>query len=188
MTNFTARPAWLRKSISILAIPFMSLAISAGETNNIRGTVLDPSGRAIEGAAVSCQGRTAFSNVDGRFALSLSSACELTIKKTGFQTKRVEFNGNGVRIQLELQGPVETVVVSATRAQTTPEQAAVAANVVSEQQFQIRDYPMIFDVLREIPGLQVSDSGRRGALTSVYTRGAERTGTLVLLDGVPLND
>ena len=47
---------------------------------------------------------------------------------------------------------------------------------------------MLFDVLRDVPGLQVSQYGPPGALAEVFTRGAERTGTLVLLDGVPLND
>src|SRR5581483_11758895 len=42
--------------------------------------------------------------------------------------------------------------------------------------------------LREIPGLQLTDTGRRGGLTDLYTRGGDYTGTLVLLDGVPLND
>ncbi len=83
---------------------------------------------------------------------------------------------------------METVIVSANRTETTPEQAAVAANVITEQQLAARQYPMLFDMLREIPGLQVTASGPPGALASVFTRGADSTGTLVLLDGVPLND
>ena len=46
-------------------------------------------------------------------------------------------------------------MVSANRTETTPEQAAVAANVITEQQLDARQYPMLFDMLREIPGLQV---------------------------------
>ena len=92
------------------------------------------------------------------------------------------------KITLAIAGPVDSVVVSANRTETTPEQAAVAANVITEQQLAARQYPMLQDVLREIPGLQVAAYGPLGALASVYTRGAERTGTLVLLDGVPLND
>ena len=38
------------------------------------------------------------------------------------------------------------------------------------------------------PASKSSTTGRRGSLTSVYTRGSQRTGTLILLDGVPLND
>jgi vitamin B12 transporter len=47
---------------------------------------------------------------------------------------------------------------------------------------------MLADVLRDIPGLQVSQYGPPGSLAQIFTRGAERTGTLVLVDGVPLND
>jgi outer membrane cobalamin receptor len=47
---------------------------------------------------------------------------------------------------------------------------------------------MAADLLRQVPGLQVVETGQRGGLTSLYTRGSQRTGTLVLLDGVPLND
>jgi outer membrane cobalamin receptor len=42
--------------------------------------------------------------------------------------------------------------------------------------------------LREIPGLQVARYGRPGSLTQVFARGAQRTGTLILIDGVPVND
>jgi outer membrane cobalamin receptor len=188
MTDSTPRRLALRYSIRTLASGCFLLGAIAGETSNIQGTVLDPSGRAIEGAAVSCNGRTAFSNAEGRFALPVRETCDGTIEKAGFKSKSVKLRGEDARIQLELQGPVENVVVSATGAQTTPEQAAVAANVVDEPQFALRDYPMMFDILRELPGLQISDYGRRGALTQIYTRGAERTGTLVMLDGVPLND
>ncbi|HTB20700.1 MAG TPA: TonB-dependent receptor, partial [Bryobacteraceae bacterium] len=51
-----------------------------------------------------------------------------------------------------------------------------------------RQFPMLFDVLREVPGLQVDAYGPPGTLAEVFTRGADSTGTLVLLDGVPLND
>ena len=68
------------------------------------------------------------------------------------------------RITLAVAGPVETVVVSATRTETTPEQAAVSANVITQQQLSALNYPMLSDVLRDIPGLQVSQYGAPGAL------------------------
>lgn len=188
MNQSIAHARTLRFARQSLTVVLLSFAAFGGDTTNIHGTVLDPSGRPIEGAAVGCSGQTVFTNAEGRFALRVSSACEAMVEKAGFAGKRVSLTSDDVRIQLELQSPVETVVVSATRALTTPEQAAVAATVITEEQFAIRDHPMIFDVLREIPGLQISEYGRRGALSQVYTRGAERTGTLVLLDGVPLND
>ncbi|HEV2690776.1 MAG TPA: TonB-dependent receptor plug domain-containing protein [Bryobacteraceae bacterium] len=167
----------------------LSLAICAGETNNIHGTILDPSGRPVEGARVSCQNQTVYSNAEGRFTVPGVDKCDAHIEKNGFRVETATLAAQTEsKITLAVAGPVETVIVSATRAETTPEQAAVAANVITEKQIAAANYPMVFDLLREIPGLQVSEYGRPGSLTQIYTRGAERTGTLVLLDGVPLND
>src|SRR5262249_28001741 len=59
--------------------------------------------------------------------------------------------------------------------------------VITEQRLAALNYPMLFEIFRDVPGLQVSQYGRPGSLAQVYTRGGERTGTLVLLGGVPLN-
>ena len=77
------------------------------------------------------------------------------------------------KITLAVAGPVEKVVVSATRTETTPEQAAVAATVITEQQLEALNYPMLFDVFRDVPGLRFPPMDRPGALAEVFTRGAD---------------
>jgi vitamin B12 transporter len=167
----------------------LSLGLCAGENSNIHGTILDPSGRPVEAAQVTCQNQSVYSNTEGRFTVPGVDKCEVSVEKTGFEPRTTDLTATSdAKITLAIAGLMETVVVSANRTETTPEQAAVAANVITEQQLAVRQYPMLSDVLREIPGLQVSVYGPRGALGEVFTRGAERTGTLVLLDGVPLND
>jgi outer membrane cobalamin receptor len=167
----------------------LSLAALAGETSNIHGTILDPSGRPVEGARVACGNQSVYSSVEGRFTIAGADKCEARIEKPGFEAQTAQLAAQTEsKITLTVAGPVETVIVSATRTETTPEQAAVAANVITEQRLSALGYPMMFDIFRDIPGLQVSQYGPPGALAQVYTRGAERTGTLVLVDGVPLND
>ena len=157
--------------------------------SDIHGTVLDPSGRPVEGARVECGSAVVYTNDAGLFVVHGASTCKASITKAGFKLATEELNaGTPSELTLALQGPTETVIVTATRAEATAEQAAVAANVVTQQDFAVRDFPIIADVLREIPGLQLTDTGRRGGLTDLYTRGGDYTGTLVLLDGVPLND
>jgi outer membrane cobalamin receptor len=174
------------RTILLLSLP---LALCAGETSNIHGTILDPSGRPVEAARVTCQDQTVYSNAEGRFTISGAGKCEAHFEKTGFETHAADLNAaSEARITLTIAGPVETVVVSANRTETTPEQAAVSASVITGEQLAARQYPMMSNVLREIPGLQISAYGPLGSLAEVFTRGAERTGTLVLLDGVPLND
>jgi outer membrane cobalamin receptor len=165
----------------------LSLGLCAGETS-IHGTILDPSGRPVEAARVTCQQQSVYSNAAGRFTIGVDK-CAVLVEKTGFKPSTFDLTAaSEAKITLAIAGPMETVVVSATRTETTPEQAVVSASVITEQQLQARQFPMLFDVLREIPGLQVDEYGPIGTLAEVFTRGADYTGTLVLLDGVPLND
>src|SRR5271165_2295629 len=153
----------------------------------IRGLVVDPSHRPVEGARVECAGHTTFTNADGRFSFPTDDSCQARIVKAGFQTATPALPASSVT-ELAIQGPSENVVVSAIRSQTTTEQAAVAASVVTSSQLEARDYPSVLDVLRDLPDMAIVANGRRGDQTSIFTRGASSTSTLVLLDGVPLND
>jgi vitamin B12 transporter len=167
----------------------LSLGLCAGENSNIHGAILDPSGRPVEAARVTCQNQSVYSNAEGRFAINGPDKCQARVEKTGFEPRTVDLTAQSdAKITLDIAGRVDTVVVSANRTETTPEQAAVAANVITQQQLQARQFPMLFDMLREIPGLQIDEYGPPGTLAEVFTRGADYTGTLVLLDGVPLND
>jgi vitamin B12 transporter len=166
----------------------LSLGLCAGETS-IHGTILDPSGRAVQEARVTCQNQSVYSNAEGRFAIPGVDKCNARVEKTGFKPATSDLtSASEARITLAIAGPVQSVVVSANRTETTPEQAVVSASVISEQDLEARQFPMLFDMLREIPGLQIDEYGPVGTLAEVFTRGADSTGTLVLLDGVPLND
>src|SRR5580700_256969 len=170
----------------------LSLGLCAGENVQLHGTILDPSGRPVEAARVTCQNQSVYSNAEGRFTLNgvgSNAKCAAHVEKTGFAPRSLDLAAaSDARITLEIAGSVESVVVSANRTETTPEQAVVSANVITEQQLAARQFPMLFDMLREIPGLQIDAYGPPGALAEVLTRGSDYTGTLVLLDGVPLND
>lgn len=166
-----------------------SLAAIAGENPVIHGAVLDPSGRAVEDARVTCDAQSVYTNSQGNFSIPGVAKCQARVSKPGFETQTVDLNAQApTRIALSLAGRTEAVIVTANRTETTPEQAAVAANVITAQQLEERQFPMLFDMLREVPGLQIAESGPPGAFAEVFTRGADYTGTLVLLDGVPLND
>src|SRR5208282_2269248 len=94
---------------------FLSLAISAGDTNNIHGTVLDPSGRPVEGARVICPNQSVYSNLDGRFNFANIDRCDARVEKTGFTPQTVSLASDSEnKITLAVAGPTESVVVSAT--------------------------------------------------------------------------
>jgi vitamin B12 transporter len=158
-----------------------------GQSADISGYIFDPSGRPVSGAAVACGDASTQTQTDGSFHLGGFSACQATITRPGFSTQTASLSGSNNRIALTLAGLAQSVVVSATRGETSVEQAGVAANIITADDLKQRQFPFVLDVLREMPGTQIVKTGRYGGTTSAFTRGAPNNGTLVLLDGVPLN-
>jgi vitamin B12 transporter len=81
----------------------------------------------------------------------------------------------------------ETVVVSATAVPEEQSEIGSATTVITRQDIDRHGYRTVSEVLRAVPGLDVARSGAEGSLTSVFLRGANSTGALVLVDGARLN-
>lgn len=86
------------------------------------------------------------------------------------------------------QEDLPELVVTATRVPIPPEQSGSAITVITADQLEQRQIRSIADALRDAPGVTVSRSGNFGALTEIYLRGAETNQTLVLIDGVEVNN
>ena len=82
----------------------------------------------------------------------------------------------------------DRVVVTATRAPLAVEESGVATDVFTAKDFEPARGTFVLNLLRDVPGLSVVQSGRNGALTSLFARGGESDSALVLLDGVPLTE
>ena len=83
------------------------------------------------------------------------------------------------------QVPHERVVVTATRL-AGKDGGNVA--VLDADMIAARNPGSVVDILRDLPGVFVQQSGGRGSVVSIFTRGAKPNFTLVLLDGVKAND
>ena len=81
----------------------------------------------------------------------------------------------------------ETVVVSATRTEVPLDQSPASVSVISADDFDQKQIERVSDALREVPGLNVVQTGAPGQLTSVFTRGLNSAHTQVLIDGIPIN-
>lgn len=79
------------------------------------------------------------------------------------------------------------VVVTATRVETPQEQVTTSVTVITEKEIQEKKAETVLEVLRNVPGLDVVQSGSRGTTTSVFIRGSESDQVLVLIDGVEVN-
>ena len=152
----------------------------------VRGVVSDPSGRPVEGAQVACG--TEIHSTDSSGAFEMPSVCEATITEPGFAAAKVSLGAAANPITLALAPSSDRVVVTATGSPLTLEEAGVAATVFTSADFAPPNAPFVEDLLRDIPGLNVVQTGQSGALTTLFVRGGDYDATLVLLDGVPITE
>jgi vitamin B12 transporter len=82
----------------------------------------------------------------------------------------------------------EEVVVTATRIETASREVGSSITVITNQQIDESQNTTVLEVLRTVPSLDVIRSGGPGGQTSVFIRGAQSEHTLVLIDGVEMND
>ncbi len=60
--------------------------------------------------------------------------------------------------------------------------------VIQRDRIGARQANSVTDLLRQVPGLHVDQPGARGGVSSVYLRGADPNLTMVLIDGIKVND
>lgn len=89
-------------------------------------------------------------------------------------------------------GPVATysadVVVTATLDPECAEEVPASVTVIDAGEIEARQAAGVADLLRTVPGVAVARSGSPGKVTSIFVRGAASTQTLVLWNGLRLND
>ena len=79
-------------------------------------------------------------------------------------------------------------VVTATRCETPSIAVGSSFSLVTSNQIVARQLNSVDDVLRELPGLSIAQQGGPGKITHLFMRGADADETLVLIDGVAMND
>jgi len=80
------------------------------------------------------------------------------------------------------------VVVTATKIATPKEQIASSVTVITADDIARRQYRTVGDALRGVPSLSVIRNGGAGKNTAIFSRGTRANHTLVLLDGIEMND
>ncbi len=83
--------------------------------------------------------------------------------------------------------PKMTFVVTATRMEQPLDTVGTTVSVVGAHQIQEQQIHASGDVLRQVPGVEVNQSGSAGAQTGVSIRGSTAAQTLILMDGVDVN-
>ena len=187
----------MRALIFLAIFSLCVAAAAAAQGTRVSGVVVDSSGAPVPGATVTAGESTATTPADGTFSLTSSSGLtSLTAAAPGFAPATVKVTGDTSSLRVVLQpAPLETaVVVTASRGAeglSTP----TSTTVVTSAELLNSAAGSLDDALRSTPGFslfrrsssRVSNPTTQGVtLRGVSGSGSSRT--LVLADGLPLND
>ncbi len=89
--------------------------------------------------------------------------------------------------RVEADVPLE-VTVTANRLPTSIQRTGSAITVIPRAEIERTNPTSLVDVLRSVPGVSLTEAGGPGATSDIRLRGANPNHTLVLIDGVRVND
>jgi len=92
-----------------------------------------------------------------------------------------------VQAAAEDAGP-EPIVVSATRVPTPESQIASSVTLITAEEIEAKQQRLLPDILNEVPGLNVVQTGGPGGVTSIFMRGTNNSHTKVFIDGIDVGD
>jgi vitamin B12 transporter len=97
------------------------------------------------------------------------------------------FVAHGAHAQ-QTSNTLSPVVITAHRDAQPANRVGQTVTVLDAQTLAQRQSATVVDALRSTPGISVARSGGIGSAASIFIRGAESDQTVVLIDGVKLND
>ena len=184
--------------------PFLGLAVlmliaATVRAATLEGTVLDPSGRAVPAAHVTLLApmaplAEAESNANGQYRFTHLRAGSYSIMATApgltspdTKVDLAEDQTTTVDLHLALSSLEQSVIVSASLGGGIATQLGSSVSVLTEQEITDRGAQNLLEVLRGVPGVALTQAGRRGGATGLFTRGGNSNYNLVMIDGVPVN-
>ena len=83
---------------------------------------------------------------------------------------------------------LDPLIVTGTRLPNALATNPNSVTVITREEIEARNNSSVLDLLRQVPGLNIAKQGGRGGVTTVLMRGGEPNFTVVLIDGIKVND
>jgi iron complex outermembrane receptor protein/vitamin B12 transporter len=83
---------------------------------------------------------------------------------------------------------VDSVVITASRLEQPADNLSQTIEIITREEIERLRAASTTEVLRQIPGTNIIQQGGRGGVSSILLRGGEPNFTVVLIDGVQVND
>jgi vitamin B12 transporter len=99
----------------------------------------------------------------------------------------------GSRLPARIARPASSAEPSRSLPATSPElepqpDAPPDTTIITRRDIEAQRPTSAVDLLRQVPGLHIDQPGSRGGVSSVYMRGADPNFTMVMIDGIRVND
>ncbi len=185
--------------LSICLVAFLCLSTFAANVSTVQGTIRDLLGAIVPNAKVELfDGNqvvaSATTDVNGQYTIHPPHAgrYELRISASSFQSTTVDLSyvSNLGQVHADATLAVETleqqITVTATGSPTPQAQVGAAITVLGPDE--IQPTREVQEPLRLVPGIQMTQAGQAGAVSSLFIRGGNNNYTKVLVDGVPADD
>ncbi len=91
-------------------------------------------------------------------------------------------------VQATLAGTPYDVVVTTTMENETKDGTNASATVITKKQIEQQKARRLSEVLRQVPGLDIVQTGSPGHTTSIFMRGADSNQFLIMIDGIPVDN
>lgn len=167
----------------------------------VQGTVVNSDGLPVASARVflrTVRGTEQSATTDPRgqflFREIFTGEFRLVVLARGYRSYAVSLTVTAadelqeIRVRLETGGISEEIVVTASSLDLPLSQTPSAVAILDRKELEQMQIQSVSDALRYVPGIQVNQTGRRGAVTAVFARGGESDFNLVLVDGVQINE
>ena len=188
-------------AVCLLVVSLLSLSVPAfaADQGSLHGTVKDPLGAIIVGATVQLMNNTAVVKTTttdgaGNYIFDVPSSARYQVRAVAptFQSTTSESvyvtKSERVELDVTLATPTLTQQISVTATATPTPIAQIGASVTILTADDYRQYVEVQEPLREVPGLQVTQTGEIGSATGLSIRGGSTNANKVLIDDVPVND
>jgi outer membrane cobalamin receptor len=193
---FTSRLAWLGHAACLLFL--CSIPLFSQSSPTVSGCVEDQTHSAIRGAIVSLAGSDRATRIQtqtdekGCFAIvAPAGKYHLRILAEAFSPFEKDVAVEGALpvedIVLQIRPVEATAVVTATRSLASTSDVASNVDVIDREQIDASHIESTADLLRNVVGADIVQTGNRGGISSLFLRGGNSNQTKILMDGVPLN-